>query len=66
MPDLGAFGLVGMLGLLFERLGLHVGLPELLGFVGAGFDTSWRADWFSFWVLDVDVDVLLVLLFEGE
>ena len=54
-----------MLGLLFERLGLHVGLPGLLGFVGAGFDTSWRADWFSFWVLDVDVDVLLVLLFEG-
>ena len=56
-----------MLGLLVARLGLHVGLPELLGyFVGAGFDTSWRAGWFSFWVINVDVGVLLELLFEGE
>ena len=69
MPGFGAFWLAGMLGLLVGRLGLLVGLPELLGFVGAGFGTSWRADWFSFWfvwVLDVDVLMLLVLLFEGE
>ena len=61
MPGFGTSWLVGMLGLL-------VGLLGLLGFVGAGFDTSWRAGWFSFcfvWVLDVDV-LLLVLLFGNE
>ena len=52
MPDLGAFGLVGMLGLPFERLGLLVALPELLGFAGADFGTSLRVDWFSFWVIN--------------
>ena len=58
MPGFDAFWLFGMLGLLVERLGLLVGLPELLGFVGAGFGKSWRADWSSFWfvwVLDVGV-----------
>ena len=41
MPGSGASWLVGMLGLLVARLGLHVVLPELLGCsVGAGFDTS--------------------------
>ena len=58
MLGFDAFWLFGMLGLLVERLGLLVGLPELLGFVDAGFGTSWRADWSSFWfvwVLDVGV-----------
>ena len=55
VPDLGAFGLVGMLGLPFERLGLLVALPELLGFAGADFGTSLRVGWFSFWVVSVIV-----------
>ena len=61
MPGSGASWLVGMLGLLVARLGLHVVLPELLGCsVGAGFDTSWRAGWSSFWC------VVSAVLFEGE
>ena len=51
MPDLGAFGLVEMLGLPFERLGLRVALPEPLGFAGADFGTSLRVGWFSLLVL---------------
>ena len=62
MPDLGAFGLVGTLGLPFEKLGLRVELLELLGFVGADFDTSWRAGWFSFWII-VDAIGVIIRIF---